>query len=328
VLFIFEDAHWIDPTSLELLELIIERIVDLPVLLVITYRPEFAAPWVGAAHVTLQVLNRLAPPDCTRMAEHLTGGTTLPAELMTQLVERADGIPLFVEELTQSVLESQAHIIANAGGTPPIQGVSISIPAVLQDALEARLDRSPAMREVAEVGAAIGREFPYELLARVVPLSAEEMAAALNDLVVSGLIFARGAPPHASYTFKHALVQDTAYRFMVRSKRQNIHKRIAETLLKLRPETAKTGPETLAHHYTEAGLLEEAADWWTAAGRAAAARSANPEAVALLERGLNVVADLPATEARDRFADSPVRSANQLQRPYLGGNGSRLQPSP
>ncbi|MCZ6860667.1 MAG: AAA family ATPase, partial [Alphaproteobacteria bacterium] len=298
VLFIFEDAHWIDPTSLELLELAVERIKDLPVLMIITYRPEFAAPWVGGAHVSLQALSRLAPHDCTRMVERLTGERTLSPEILAQIAERTDGVPLFIEEMTRSVLEMSADF----GDAPAVTGqsVDLAVPTSLQDALEARLDRSPAVREVAQVGAAIGREFPYDLLARVVSLTTVELDAALDDLAGSGLIFARGAPPNASYTFKHALIQDTGYSSMVRGTRHDTHKRIVDILLELRPETAETGPELLAHHYTEAGLLDEAVDWWTRAGRAAAARSANPEAVALLVRGLDLVAELPVAEARDR----------------------------
>ncbi|MCZ6860343.1 MAG: AAA family ATPase, partial [Alphaproteobacteria bacterium] len=292
LLFVFEDAHWIDPTSLELLEQIIERIIDLRVLMVVTYRPEFTAPWVGLPHVTLQALNRLTVQDCTRMTERLVGERHLSSEILNQIAERTDGVPLFIEELTRSVVESGE---ADGGDI-----ADIVIPATLQDALEARFDRSPAVREVAQVGSAIGREFPYDLLSAVASLSLPELDIALNDLTGSGLIFARGAPPDTSYTFKHALIQDTAYDSMVRSKRKDTHQRVAEGLLLLQPEIAETEPETLAHHFTEAGLLEEAVDWWTKAGKAASTRSANPEAAALLVRGLAVVEELPASEARDR----------------------------
>ena len=296
VLFVFEDAHWIDPTSLELMQLMIERAKDSPVLIVVTYRPEFTAPWVGSPHVSVQVLNRLTSQDCTQMAERLIGDKALPLEILAQIAERTDGVPLFVEELTRSVLESGA----TSNAEEVASATSIVIPATLQDALEARLDLSPAVRDVAQVGAAIGREFQYDLLKGVVSLSTTELDAALDDLTGSGLIFSRGAPPDASYTFKHALVQDTAYDSMVRSKRQETHKRIAEASLNLQPEITETGPEILAHHYTEAGLLEEAFDWWTRAGSVASAKSANPEAVALLQRGLELLEDLSASEARDR----------------------------
>ena len=296
VLFAFEDAHWIDPTTMELLDLAVERIKSLPILIVITYRPEFLAPWVGDAHVTSLVLDRLAANDCTRIAEDITGAGTLSPEALVQIAERSDGIPLFVEELTRSIQEAGTASDLNDDR----RSAAVVIPATLHDALEARFDRSPAAREVAQVGAAIGREFPYDLLARVVSLPSAELNKALDDLVAAGLVFARGAPPDASYNFKHALIQDTAYGSMLRSTRQATHRRVVEALLDLRPSVADTKPETLAHHYTEAGLVDEAIDWWTRAGHAAAARSANPEAAALLERGLNLVSNLPETEARHR----------------------------
>lgn len=284
VLFILEDAHWIDPTTQELIELTIERVRDLPILMLITYRPEFAAPWVGDDHVSLVALSRLTRKDRARMAQALIG-EAISEEILDQIAERSDGIPLFVEELTRAAGES---------------GSKTDIPATLQDALEARFDRSPAVREVAQVGAAIGREFGHDLVSQVSSLSSADLDGALDDLVGSGLIFVRGNPPDAAYTFKHALIQDTAYGSMVRSKRQNTHRRIAEQLQKLHPEIAETEPETLAHHYTEGSLLDDAVDWWTKAGQAASARSANPESITLLERGIALSGDLPPTKERDR----------------------------
>jgi class 3 adenylate cyclase/energy-coupling factor transporter ATP-binding protein EcfA2 len=243
VLFILEDAHWIDPTTLELMKLTIERIRELPVLTIITYRPEFTAPWIGDDHVSLLALNRLARKERTRMAKRLLGKTAMSPEALDQIAERSDGIPLFIEELTRSVRE------AGAVGDHQGSTAGVDIPATLQDALEARFDRSPAVREVAQIGAAIGREFAYGLLAHVASLSSVELNGALDDLADSELIFARGTPPDARYTFKHALIQDTAYGSMLRTKRQDTHRRIAEMLLMLHPEIAETGPELLAHHY-------------------------------------------------------------------------------
>jgi class 3 adenylate cyclase/tetratricopeptide (TPR) repeat protein len=300
VLFIFEDLHWSDPTSLEFLELIVAQVEKLRAMAVFTYRPEFISPWTGAPHVTLQALNRLTARDCRAIAEGLSADVALPEEVIAQLIEKTDGVPLFVEELTRSVLDSQANVGTTKGEVSASQSVDIVIPATLQDALEARLDRSPAVREVAQTGAAIGREFQYNLLAQIISLPESDLGPALDDLSQTGLIFVRGTPPEASYVFKHALVQDTAYDSMVRSKRQGIHASIAEALINLQPETVETKPELLAHHFTEAGLLEDAIDWWTSAGRAAAARSANSESVALLERGLDLVTKLPASEARDQ----------------------------
>jgi len=294
VLFVFEDAHWIDPTSLELLELIIERVRDVSVLILVTYRPEFTAPWIGLPHVTLQALNRLTPQDCTRMAEQLIGERNLSPEILTQIAERTDGVPLFIEELTRSVVESGfADNGADGDAT-----ANIVIPATLQDALEARLDKSPATRTVAQFGAAIGREFPYDLLAGVVSLSTADLNAALEDLADSGLIFARGAPPDASYTFKHALVQDTAYDSMVRSKRKDTHTRIVKSLIELRPDIEQTAPELLAHHYTQAGVFDQSVGYWLEAGKRAHERSANAEAIAHLTKGLRLLDKLPSSSDR------------------------------
>ena len=281
------------------MELITKGIADLPVLVIITHRPEFAAPWVGLPDVTTLNLSRLNVRACTAMAKQLAGAARLPPEVMAQLVAKTDGVPLFVEELTRSVLDARARSRPDKKEVLAELVTAIVIPATLQEALEARLDRSPQIREVAQVGAAIGREFPYDLLARVVTLPSLELDAALGGLVSSGLIFARGTPPD-TYTFKHALVQDSAYDSMMRSKRRETHERIAEGLRELRPEVSEAEPAVLARHYAEAGMLEQAIDWWTRAGQAASARSANPEAAELLERGLSLSARLPESEERDR----------------------------
>jgi class 3 adenylate cyclase/predicted ATPase len=300
VLFIFEDAHWIDPTSLELLELTVALVEKLQVLAVFTYRPEFVSPWTGAPHVTLQALNRLTARDCTAMAERLTGDRPLSPEILAQIAERTDGVPLFIEELTRSVLESSVFASREEGEGSAESAASIIIPATLQDALEARLDRSPAAREVAQAGAAIGREFPYELLARVVSLSTAELDTALNDLVGSGLIFARGAPPDARYTFKHALIQDTAYESLLISRRGELHRHLAETIEREFAGLAQIEPELLAHHFSVAGEADRAIDYWGRAGIYAVERCANHEAVAHLEKGLELIAKLPEGLERDQ----------------------------
>jgi predicted ATPase len=298
VLFVLEDAHWIDPTSLELMEQVIARTADLPVLIVVTYRPEFTAPWVGLPHVTLQALNRLDVRACMEIAERLTREFALPPEVMSQLIEKTDGVPLFVEELTRSVLDSRATLAARDGGASAGQERDIVIPATLQDALEARLDRSPAVREVAQIGAAIGREFPYELIAGTVSLSHDELDVALDDLAGTGLIFARGTPPDASYLFKHALVRDTAYDSMVRSKRQETHTRIANFLAQ--DKSGSVEPESIARHFENAGLFSEAVDFWFEAAQAAVAKSANVEAINFCQRSTALIEQLPETEDNRR----------------------------
>jgi hypothetical protein len=283
---IVEDAHWIDPSSRELLDLTVARVRSLPVLLIVTFRPEFQMPWTGQAQVTMLALNRLDRQDRTTLVEEIAGGKVLPDEIVDQIVDRTDGVPLFVEELTKSVLES---------GAGPL-----GIPATLHDSLMARLDRLASVRLVAQIGAAIGREFPYALLRAVSSLTENELQAALARLVASELVFQRGAPPDAVYSFKHALVQDAAHSSLLRSSRQQLHARIAEVLETHSPETLDSQPELLAQHYAEAGLVEKSAACWGKAGRKSAARSAMAEAAAQLQKGLDQLMLLPDTPERRR----------------------------
>jgi len=230
VLMVFEDAHWIDPTSRELLDLTVERVRRLPVLLIVTFRPEFQPVWTGQSQVTMLALNRLDRRDRTALVKQIAGGKTLPDEVIDQISERTDGVPLFVEELTKSVLES--------GVTPP------GIPTTLHDSLMARLDRLGSERQVAQIGAAIGREFPYELLCAVAGIAEDELQAALTRLVASELVFQRGMPPDAVYSFKHALVQDAAHGSMLRSSRQRLHAQIAEALEAHSPDVVTASPSS------------------------------------------------------------------------------------
>jgi class 3 adenylate cyclase/predicted ATPase len=300
VLMVFEDAHWADPTSLEMLGRAMDRIRTLPVLFVVTFRPEFAAPWVGQSHVTSLSLNRLAERDTAAIIARLAGNQHLPADVLAEIVERTDGIPLFVEEMTKAVLEAGSEGAARrtvTGVPSPVLGV----PATLHASLLARLDRlGPAAREVAQIGAAIGREFPHALLASVASKPEPELAAALDALVQAGLLFRHGVPPHASYLFKHALVEDAAYSTLLRERRRALHARIVEALESQSAETAESRPEILAHHYTEAGLIERAAGWWGKAGLRSLDRSALVEAVTQLTRALDQIATLPSTPALRR----------------------------
>jgi len=286
ITMVFEDAHWIDPTSRELLDLTVDRARRLPVLLIATFRPEFQPPWTGQPQVTTLTLNRLDRRDRTALIEQIAGSTALPDEVIDQIADRTDGVPLFVEELTKSVLES---------GVP-----AVGIPTTLHDSLMARLDRLSSVRRVAQIGAAIGREFPYVLLRTVSRLPKDELQSALGKLVASELVFQRGAPPDAVYSFKHALVQDAAHSSLLRSTRQQLHAQIAEALEAHSPELIDSQPELFAQHYAEAGLVEEAIACWGKAGHRSAARSATAEAAAQFQKGLDQLALLPDTAERQR----------------------------
>jgi class 3 adenylate cyclase/predicted ATPase len=300
VLMIFEDTHWADATSLELLDRAVERARQLPVMIVITFRPEFAAPWVGQAHVTSMGLSRLAQRDTTTLIGGITGGKALPAEILDQIVERTDGIPLFVEELTKTLLESGLLREEDSGYTLTGPLPPLAIPSSLQASLLARLDRLMPVKDVAQIGAALGREFSYELLAAVARHSDAELREALNLLTEAGLILRRGNPPHATFMFKHALVQDAAYSTLLRSQRQEIHARIAGVIEDRFPELSAGKPEILAHHTSEAGFAHKAANYWLQAGQIAASRSANAEASGHLMRGIEMLAGVAETPERDR----------------------------
>jgi class 3 adenylate cyclase/predicted ATPase len=293
LLMVFEDAHWSDPTSLEALGRIADRIASLRVLLFVTFRPEFTPPWIGQPHVTALTLNRLPKRDVEVMIDRVVGDKPIPANLRQDIIERTDGIPLFVEEMTKAVVEAGSQQAERAVSTIP--SPSIAVPASLHASLMARLDRLGSARHVAQVGAAIGREFSYALLTAVVRKPEAELRSALEGLLAAGLLFSQGAPPHATYLFKHALVQDAAYGMLLREPRRSLHARIAETLESQFPEIAESQPELLARHYTDAGLIEKAARLWGAAGQRSLTRSALVEAVEQLTRALAQIDPLPTT---------------------------------
>ncbi|HEX3535229.1 MAG TPA: AAA family ATPase [Stellaceae bacterium] len=300
LLMVFEDAHWIDPTSRELLDLTVERVRPLSMLLVVTSRPEFQASWIGQPRVSALTLNRLDRPDRTALVLQVTDGKALPAEVVEQIVDRTDGVPLFVEELTKSVLESgflreEDHRYVLDRALPPF-----AIPTSLHDSLMARLDRLGSVRHVAQIGAAIGREFSYVLLRAVSRLPENELEAALARLVASELVFQHGAAPDAVYAFKHALVQDAAHASLLRGPRQQLHAKIADALETQNPDLLDVQPELFAQHYAEAGLLDKSVEYWWKAGRRSAARSAMAEAMLQLQKGLDRLALLPETPETQR----------------------------
>ena len=294
---IVEDAHWIDPTSLEVFGRTVDQIKTLPALLIVTFRPEFNAPWVGQSHVTSLALNRLGERETAAIIARLVGNKELPADVMAEIVERTDGIPLFVEEMTKAVLEAESEGEARRTAAA-VPSSALAVPASLHASLMARLDRLGPAKEVAQIGAAIGREFSHALLAAVVRKPEAELGSALDRLIAAGLLFRQGVPPHATYLFKHALVQDAAYGTLLREPRRALHARIAETLESQFAEIAESQPELLARHCTEAGLYEKAVGYWLKAGQQAVARSAMLEAEALLRRGLTSVSHLTDSISR------------------------------
>jgi len=300
VLMVFEDAHWVDPTSRELLDLTIERVRKLPVLLIVTFRPEFQPSWTGQPQVTMLTLNRLDHRDRSALVAQIVGGKALPDEVVDQIADRTDGVPLFIEELTKSVLES---------GVP-----LVGIPTTLHDSLMARLDRLASVRLVAQIGAAIGREFSYQLLRAVSRVREDELRAALARLVASELVFQRGAPPEAVYTFKHALVQDAAHGSLLRSTRQQLHAQIAEALEAHSPELMDSQPEIFAQHTLRP---DSSKNPWPTGVRPvirSTARSAMVEAVAQFQKGLDQLVQLP---------DTPERRRQELE--FLSALGAVLQ---
>jgi len=301
VLAAFEDAHWIDPTSRELLDLMVDRVRGLPALLIITFRPEFQAAWGGQPHVTTLALNRLGERDVAALVQGLAGNAPLGSEVVEEIAERTDGVPLFVEELTKAVLEraGQDNRVAAVLSASPLP--AMAVPSTLHASLIARLDRiGVAAKEVAQIGAALGREFSYELIEPVAERDDADLQAALARLTEAGLLFCRGTPPHSSYLFKHALVQDAAYGTLLRARRQELHARVAAALEQDFGDLVERQPELLAHHLTGAAATERAIDQWLKAGRHAAGRSAHVEAIGHCDRGLALLASLQKTPDRDR----------------------------
>ena len=295
LLMVVEDAHWVDPTSRELLDLTLDLVRRLPILLVITFRPEFQHGWAGLPHVTALALSRLGESDVADLARGFAGRTPLGNQIVEEIVERTDGVPLFVEELTRAVVEAGNDTLAGP------RSLSLSVPATLQASLVARLDRlGPIAKEVGQIGAVIGREFSYELIERVTQRPAE-LRVGLDRLVEAELLFCRGVAPQSTYLFKHALVQDAAYGTLLRAKRQELHARVAAVLEQHFADLVERQPELLAHHSTEAGAADRAVSQWLKAGHYAAARLAHLEAIRHFERGLALINSLQEDAPRDRL---------------------------
>jgi class 3 adenylate cyclase/predicted ATPase len=302
LLMLVEDAHWIDPTSLELLNRLVEGVEHLPALIVATFRPEFAAPWVGRAHVTSLSLNRFGRSQAVTMVDRIVSGKKLPAEVLNQIVAKTDGVPLFVEELTKSVLESGLVREENGNYVLAAALTPLAIPSTLHDSLTARLDRLSPIKEIAQIGAAIGREFSYSLLEAVSPITGPPLQEALGQLLEAELIYPSSKATMVSYIFKHALVQDAAYGSLLRSRRQRIHADIAQAL-KRRFANEECPPALIAYHFAEAGLVESAAPYWLAAAELALSQSAPIEAERHANAGLELI---------PRMAEGPERDGLEL----------------
>ena len=300
VLF-FEDLHWADPTTLEVLDLMIDRVKSIPLLIVLTHRPEFLSRWADHGHVIGLNLSKLTRAQSAAMTSRVAGGKALPDDLLEQILAKTDGVPLFVEELTKSILESGELKLGDTQDRYEYAGTShsVTIPATLRDSLMARLDRFAPVKEIAQIGGAIGREFSYELISAVSPLPQAQLDGALGQLTDSGLAFRRGTPPDAAYTFKHALVQDAAYDSLLKSKRQELHGKIARVIEKRFPNIKTSEPEVLAHHLTAARLAEAAIPLWQSAGELALKRMALADAISHLDRGMQLIANLPHSPTRD-----------------------------
>jgi predicted ATPase len=296
---IFEDAHWTDPTSLETFGRVVDRVRSLPVLLIVTFRPEFEPPWIGQSYVTALTINRLAQRDIEAMIDRVVGNKRISASIRQDIIERTDGIPLFVEEMTKAVLEAGSEGAAQRT-VASIPSPTLGVPASLQASLMARLDRLGLAKEVAQVGAAIGREFSHALLAAVTRKPEAELGSALDRLLEAGLLFRHGVPPDATYSFKHALVEDAAYGTLLREPRRALHARIAEVIETKFVEIAEGQPQLLARHCAEANQIEKAISLWGKAGQRSVQRSALVEGIEQITRALEQIAKLPSAPALRR----------------------------
>ena len=298
VLAVWEDLHWADPSTLDVLGLVLDQVPTARMLILLTCRPEFQPPWATRSSLTQITIGRLGRAQVEVMIASLTGGKALPIEVVEQVIAKTDGVPLFVEELVKMILESglvreEADRYVLTGPLPPL-----AIPSTLHDSLMARLDRLSTARELAQLGAVLGREFAYELLQAVSPLDEATLQQGLTQLVDAELVYQRGVPPRSRYVFKHALIQDAAYQSLLRSTRQQYHQRIAQVLEAQFRDTVETQPELVAHHYTEAGLAASAIPYWQRAGQRANERSAYAEAISHFTKGLEVLQALPDTTER------------------------------
>jgi predicted ATPase len=299
----------------------------LPILLIITYRPEFRPAWSGLLSVRTLVLGRLEPRDVRVMIKGICGERKLEAAVVDRIVGQTDGIPLYVEELTRIAI---ASAVAARGSDVDVKSRPLAIPPTLQDSFMARIDRLGSAREVAQIGAVIGREFSYALLSRLVALDDCDLAQALERLERSELVFRHGEPPEAIYSFSHALVREAAYETLPKMKRQDFHRRIAKLLSHPSTSADETEPEVIARHYTEAGLVKPAAEWWGKAAERALSRSAYAEAISNFRKALSLTQEVVAGPEQHRLLLGLQIGYGQAliaaRGPRRAGNHGRLRP--
>ena len=321
VLMAWEDLHWADPTTLETLGMLIEQAPTASLLVVATYRPELTPSWPQRSHMTPITLNHLERPEVETMVGHLADGRSLPGEVVDHIVAKADGVPLYIEELTKAILGS--GVLEARGDIYVLSGAlaQLHIPETLQDSLMARLDRAPRLREVAQLGSVLGREFAYDMISALAGLEEDLLQSGLGQLVADELLYQHGRPPRSRYVFKHALIQDAAYQSLLKRTRQQYHQQAAKLLEDRFPEVAGTQPELVAHHYTEANCPAQAIAYWHKAGVAAARKSANVEAIDQFRRGLALVGALSDMRERAvRELDLQMALGPALFATKLGGH--------
>ena len=301
VLIVIEDLHWMDASTLDAISYFLDHIRDHPLLILLTCRPEFISPWGDQPHLQFLQLSSLVQQDIQVIVEQTAQEKSLPKEVVQQIVQKTDGIPLFVEELTKTVLEADFNDDASHTKSGNETGVSLAIPTTLHDSLIERLDRLSGVKEVAQLCATVGREFDYELLEEISQWNQATLRNGLGQLVEVGLLYQEGTPPFSGYQFKHALIQDAAYQSLVKIRRQSYHQRIADTLESRDVDQVSTRPELLAHHFTEAGLFEQAIQYWQQAGQRDLEQAANLEAIAHFTRGIELLNNIPGGHQRDQL---------------------------
>jgi len=319
VVVIAEDLHWIDPTTLEFLGLLIDQVPTMRILVLLTYRMEFTPPWKPRAHLTQISINRLTRKQSGQLLKRISKGKTLPLEVFEQIIDKTDGIPFFIEELTRTVLDSDQFIEYDDHYRLRMPMSQFTIPSTLQDSLMSKLDRLGPDKELAQICAIVGREFQHDLLKSVIDTSENQFEKSLSALVLSEMLYQRGLPPHSSYMFRHALVHEAAYQSLLKKTRLKYHHIIAAIITERFPNLVEQNPEIIAHHYHQAGVWNKALQFWLIAGERALRRCAGIDAIIHLNKGLECFKHLPDAERNAAFEltlQARLGMANIMTRGY------------